>query len=418
MRCFRREKQKMFITVFKQEVQNMPNLNLNLLYFAPCGLHTGVGGGGRLKNMIDVFEQLRVDTQLISYVPENKFKIKHEKTSDFLNTTTIYVPKSLQKFLKAFAIPLIIIHGLKYIRRSDIVFAHSPCVTSGFPAMVLAKMFNKPLIIDHMDVKDQDTPKFIFEMMLKNSTVVFAISHYLEEEVKSKYHRHAVHVPIFIDTNVFQRDILERKKVRKDLGVGDKEILIGYAGSFSYVMGVPFLLKAFKNLVKKYENIKLIVIGGMNVPGSDNVPLLIEELAIKEKVILIPQQPHKVIPRYLSACDIVCSPAINCEVNRAANPIKVYEYMSMSLPTVVSAVGEVSNVIENGVNGFLVKPGDIKDLERTLEWIILNPDRSKEIGENGRKKVMVKYSYDALRNTIKQSIEAIIYRKKGNKKRG
>lgn len=363
--------------------------------------------------MIDVFEQLSVNIQLISYTSKEEFKIKHEQTSDFLNTTTIYVPKSLQKFLKAFAIPLIIIHGLKYIRRSDIVFAHSPCVTSGFPAMVLAKMFNKPLIIDHMDVKDQDTPKFIFEMMLKNSTVVFAISHYLEEEVKSKYHRHAVYVPIFIDTNVFQRDVLEREKTRNGLAINDKEILIGYAGSFSPVMGVPFLLEAFKNLVKRYENIKLIVIGGRNVPGSDNVPLLIDELSLKENVTLIPPQPHECIPKYLSACDIVCSPAINCEVNRAANPIKVYEYMSMSLPTVVSAVGEVSNVIENGVNGFLVKPGDIKDLERTLEWIILNPDRSKEIGENGRKKVMEKYSYDALRYTIKQSISEIIDMKKG-----
>ncbi|MCK4307330.1 glycosyltransferase family 4 protein [candidate division WOR-3 bacterium] len=395
----------------------MPNLNLNLLYFVPCGLHTGVGGGARLKNMIDVFEQLRVNIQLISYISKEEFKIKHERTSDFLNTTTIYIPKSLPKFLKAFAIPLIIIHGLKYIRRSDILFAHSPCVTSGFPAMILAKMFNKPLIIDHMDVKDPDTPKFIFNSMLKNSTIVFAISHYLVDETKRYGCKNVVYLPIFINTNVFQRDVLEREKIRNGLAINDKEILIGYAGSFSPVMGVPFLLEAFKNLVKRYENIKLIVIGGRNVPSSDNVPLLIDELTLKEKVILIPQQPHELIPKYLSACDIVCSPMINCEVNRAANPIKVYEYMSMSLPTVVSAVGEVSNVIENGVNGFLVKPGDIKDLEEKLEWIILNPDRSKEIGENGRKKVMEKYSYDAIRDTIKQSISEIIDMKNGDKRR-
>lgn len=367
-------------------------LNINLIYFAPCGMYEGVGGGARLKNMIDVFEQLKVNIQLISYVPKEEFKIKHGKTSDFLNTTTIYVPRSLPKFLKAFAIPLILIYGLKYIRRSDIVFAHSPGIMSGFPAMILAKMLNKPLIIDHMDVKDPDTPKFIFEMVLKNSTIVFAISYYLEEEVKNKYRRHAVHVPIFIDTNVFQRDVLEREKIRKDLGVGDNEVLIGYAGSLWYVEGVPFLLKAFKNLVKRYENIKLIVIGGMNVPGSDNVSLLVDELSIKEEVILIPLQPHEFIPKYLSACDIVCSPKIDCEINRAANPIKIYEYMSMGLITVISAVGEVSNVIENGVNGFLVKPGDEDDLERTLEYIIQNMDSVEEVGKRARGVIIKNYS--------------------------
>lgn len=380
----------------------MPNLNLNLLCFAPCGLHTGVGGGGRLKNMIDVFEQLKVNIQLISYVPKEEFKIKHEKTSDFLNTTTIYVPKSLHKFLKAFAIPLIIIHGLKYIRRSDIVFAHSPCVTSGFPAMVLAKMFNKPLIIDHMDVKDPDTPRFIFNSVLKNSTIVFAISHYLEEEVKNKYRRNAVYVPIFIDTNVFQRDLLERKKIRKDLGIRDGEILIGYAGSLWYVEGVPFLLKAFRNLAKRHENIKLILVGGSVGPELDDISLLIDELAIKEKVTLIPPQPHEFIPKYLSACDIVCSPKVDCEINRACNPIKTYEYMSMSLITVISAVGEVSNVIENGVNGFLVKPGNREDLERTLEYIIQNMDSMKEVGEKAREEIIKNYSQRAALKKIKE----------------
>lgn len=380
----------------------MPRLNLNLTYFAPCGLHEGIGGGARLKNMVDIFEQLGINIQLISYVPKEDFKIKHEKTSDFLNTTTIYVPKSLPKFLKAFAIPLLIIYGLKYIKRSDIVFAHSPGIASGFPAVVIAKIFNKPLIIDHMDVKDPDTPRFIFNSVLKNSTIVFAISHYLEEKVKNKYHRPAVYVPIFIDTNVFQRDDLEREKIRKKLGISDKEILIGYAGSFWYVEGVPILLKAFKNLVKKHEHIKLMVIGRMNAPSSDNVPLLIEELAIKEKVTLIPQQPHELIPKYLSACDIVCSPKIDCEINRAANPIKIYEYMSMGLPTVVSAVGEISNVVENGVNGFLVKPGDESDLERALDYVIQNMDSVKEVGKKAREEVIRNYSQRAALKKIKE----------------
>ena len=86
--------------------------------------------------------------------------------------------------------------------------------------------------------------------------------------------------------------------------------------------------------------------------------------------------------------------------NMAPNPIKVAEYLSMDLPTVASSVGGITYRIEDGVDGFLVKPRDVKDLEDKLEWIILNPECSKEIGENGRKKVIEKSSYEAIEAKI------------------
>ena len=195
--------------------------------------------------------------------------------------------------------------------------------------------------------------------------------------------------------------------------IDDKEVLIGYAGSFWYIEGVSFLLKAFRNLVEKYENIKLIVIGGSNVPSSDDVLFLIDELSLKGKVTRVPPQPHEFIPKYLSACDLVCSPKIDCVENRAANPAKVVEYLSMGLPTVCSAVGGIVDMIDDGVDGFLVNPGDVKDLEKTLEWVILNPERSKEIGESGRRKVIEKYSYEAIGRTIRESLNEVINRKCG-----
>lgn len=386
--------------------------NINLLYFAPCELHEGVGGSARLENMVSIFQQLGVKIQLVSYIPRDKFRIKYEKINRFLNVTKIYVSKLAPKLFKALAIPLILLFGLKYAKKSDILFAHAPGIMTGFPAMILAKIFNKPLIVDHMDVNDPDTPEFIFNKVLQDSTVVFAISHYLEREVKSKFGKNVIYIPIFIDPKVFQRDPLEGKKVREGLGIGDKDVLIGYAGSFWYVEGVPFLLKAFKNLIEKHKNIRLIMIGRMNV-GSDNIPLLLDKLSLREKANQISHQPRKLIPNYLSACDILCSPKIDCEINRVANPVKVIEYLSMGLPVVCSAVGGIIDAVKNGVNGLLVKPGNVKDLEEKLEWIILNPEQAKEMGQNGRKTVIENYSYNAIKNKIKRVIVKIRDMKNG-----
>ena len=52
-----------------------------------------------------------------------------------------------------------------------------------------------------------------------------------------------------------------------------------------------------------------------------NIPKLVEDMNLKEDVILIPSQPHEEVPKYLSAFDILCCPKIDCEINRAASPV-------------------------------------------------------------------------------------------------
>jgi glycosyltransferase involved in cell wall biosynthesis len=154
------------------------------------------------------------------------------------------------------------------------------------------------------------------------------------------------------------------------------------------------------------------MIGRMNV-GSNNIPLLLDKLSLREKANHIPHQPRRLIPNYLSACDVLCSPKIDCEINRAANPVKVIEYLSMGLPVVCSAVGGIIDAVKDGVNGLLVKPGDVKNLEEKLEWIIQNPEQAKEMGQNGRKTVIENYSYNAIKNKIKRVIAKIRDMKNG-----
>ncbi len=380
---------------------------LNILYFALCRFHEGVGGGARLQNMLNVLGRLETNRRLISYLPGEKLRVTHEQIDNYLSMTAVSVKSASPKLLKAFALGLILVYGLRHIRKSNMVWAHSPGIASGFPAFILAKIFNKPLIIDHMDTRGPSTPRFIYNRVLKNSNLVFAISRYLEQETKDTGCRNVVYAPCFTDTNVFQKDVLERVKIRSKLGINDKEIVIGYAGSFWHIMGLRFLLKAFKNLSRRNENIKLVVIGGGNVLGYDDVAGLVKELQLEAKVVLVPPQPYELMPKYLSAFDVASSPMIDCEENRAANPIKINEYMSMALPVVVSAVGQVSSIIENGHDGFLVKPGDENDLETTLEYVIQNLDLAKEIGERAREKVIKNYSRQVMLERIRVALKQL-----------
>jgi glycosyltransferase involved in cell wall biosynthesis len=380
---------------------------VDITYFAPCKLNQGVGGSARLDNMCSALNKIGYSVHVISYFNADSFAIEREKINNLLKITIISVPKSFPRILKSIAMFPMLIYAFKEIKNTKIIFSHAPSILTGFPAIILKKLFKKPVVIDHMDAKDPQTPAFIYNYVLKNSSMVFAISNYLLNETKDIGCKNVIYLPIFIDTSFFNKNLDKRVKIREELGISAQDIVIGYAGSFSHVEGVPILLKAFKNLLDKFKNVKLVILGVDNVSGSDKVHEISKELKISDNLILLPHQPYKLMPDYLSIFDIACSPKINCKVNRAANPIKIYEYMSVGLVTVLSKVGEISEIVTDKKDAFLAKPEDYESLENILEYIIKNNDINFKVGRAAREKITKNYSEDALIMRIETALNSL-----------
>ena len=388
---------------------------LKITCIGQASLNDTHGGATRLKTMINLLKGIGIEVDLITYsFYSDKFSIRREKVDPLLQSTTVCVPNNLPKFLKAFSVLPVFLYAWQSCKNCDLLFTNFRFILSSIPATILSKMFNKPVILDYFDI-DPKVPDIMYKYNAKNADAVFAITHQLIDKVKRYGCKNAVYAPNFVDPNRFKVDIMAREKIREEIGIKKDEIVIGYAGAFTYWEGVPILLQAFKNLTKKHSKIKLAIMGKIySLKKDDDVARLVEDMDLKNEVILIPSQPYEEVPKFLSAFDILCCPKIDCAENRLITPIKVVEYLSMGLSTVASAVGGITDTIEDGADGFLVRPGDVKDLEDKLEWIILNPERSKEIGENGRKKVIVKYSFDAIRDTVKRAISEIMNGKKEN----
>lgn len=379
----------------------------NIIYFAPCKFNQGVGGSARLDNMCSALNKIGYSIHVISYFNADNFNIEREKVNDSLKITAISVPKNFPRILKSLAIFPMLIYAFKEIRNTEIIFSHAPSILTGFLAIIFKKLFKTPVIIDHMDVKDPQTPRFMYNYVLKNSSMVFAISNYLLNETRNMGCKNVIYLPIFINTSFFNKNLDKRMEIRKELGISIHDIVIGYAGSFSHVEGVPILLKAFKKLLNKFKNVKLVILGVGNVSGSDSVYEISKELKMSDSLILLPPQPYESMPDYLSAFDIACSPKINCEVNRAANPIKIYEYMSVGLVTVLSKVGEISEIVTDKKDAFLTKPDDCESLENILEYVIKNDNISYEMGKAAREKITKNYSEEALITRIKGALNKL-----------
>lgn len=68
-------------------------------------------------------------------------------------------------------------------------------------------------------------------------------------------------------------------------------------------------------------------------------------------------------------------------------PISILEAMSYNLPIISTSVGGIPEILKNGYNGFLIRPGDKKALKNAILTLINNPSLRKEMGKHSQEMV-------------------------------
>ena len=76
------------------------------------------------------------------------------------------------------------------------------------------------------------------------------------------------------------------------------------------------------------------------------------------------------------------------------------EAMAMEKPVVASRVGGIPDLVKDGVNGFLINPGDIKGFADALKKLLNDKGLANIMGKDGRKGVTDKFSADAMVRSI------------------
>ena len=83
-------------------------------------------------------------------------------------------------------------------------------------------------------------------------------------------------------------------------------------------------------------------------------------------------------------------------------PMSVLEAMAYGIPTVATAVGGVPQVIEDGVNGFLVDVDDEATLSERLASLLAKSELREELGRNGRDQIVRNFGLD---RTVAQVVD-------------
>jgi glycosyltransferase involved in cell wall biosynthesis len=82
------------------------------------------------------------------------------------------------------------------------------------------------------------------------------------------------------------------------------------------------------------------------------------------------------------------------------SPLKVYEYMAASRPVVASRIGQLANLIEDGVNGLLCPAGDPVTLAAALARLRREPELRARLGRAARATVLKHHTWETVARRI------------------
>ncbi len=202
-------------------------------------------------------------------------------------------------------------------------------------------------------------------------------------------------IPNGVDLERFRPgDQAERRALRRELGLPEELPLILSVGFFSHEKRPDLLFEAWTQiLVEDVPATGLVFVGATRSryyevdPGlARKIRAAAQHLGMEKHVIFV-EVTHE-IEKYYRAADVFVLPSSREGLSNA-----LLEAMATGLPCVASKLQGVTDVvIDHGVNGLLVPPGDAVALEGALRFLLQDPTRAQELGRKARETVEERYS--------------------------
>jgi glycosyltransferase involved in cell wall biosynthesis len=117
---------------------------------------------------------------------------------------------------------------------------------------------------------------------------------------------------------------------------------------------------------------------------------------------------HAEVPRLLAAADIAVVPYPPLETDLWLSPLKLFEYLAAGKAVIASAVGQLTEVVQDRHNGLLVPPGDVPAMTVALQRLMGDPALRSQLGQQARQDAVRKHSWDRYVSRLERVFLAVI----------
>ena len=214
----------------------------------------------------------------------------------------------------------------------------------------------------------------IFRHLLKFANRIVTVSkdlqqHFLKEKLgkKSTVIWNGIPAPQF--------DEAEVERISKHYRKNDSDFLIGTAVVMSKQKGLKYLVKAAKEIVAKYPQIKFVLIG--DGPLREGLEQQVAELGLKDNFIFPGYQ--KDIPNHLKALDVFILPSL-----WEGFSIALIEALALGLPIITTDVGGNGELVKHNSTGLLIPSENPRAIKEAVFKMYRDKELRQKFAENGK----------------------------------
>jgi glycosyltransferase involved in cell wall biosynthesis len=175
---------------------------------------------------------------------------------------------------------------------------------------------------------------------------------------------------------------------------GDDDFIISYIGGFGEHRGIKTAIRAISLIVDEIPNLRLYLVGRGDPSYDQKLKEMCESLGVMENVTFTGWAPFSDVPSYIDMSDICLVPHLSNGHTNTTVPHKLFQYMAMKKPVVVSDAKPLKRLVESSRSGLIFHSDNQDDLASKILDLYHDRDLAERLGNNGRKAVENKYNWE------------------------
>ena len=221
-------------------------------------------------------------------------------------------------------------------------------------------------------------------LALERSDAVTTVSNWLRDETIKyfPFNRKIEVIYNFVNPRIFHPDQPEAQKIRAEFAPKGEALLI-HVSNFRSVKRAPLVIEVFSRVINEVPA-RLLMVG--EGPDHARAVKLAGELGVSAEVSFLDSILD--LPPYLAAADLF---VLTSEMESFG--LAVLEAMACGTPAVAFNIGGLPEVIDNGVDGILVEPGNTDSMVEAIIRLLKDRTIREQMSQNAIKKPREKFEF-------------------------
>ena len=283
---------------------------------------------------------------------------------------------------------------IRMVREEHVALIHSHLPGQNFCASLVGTLLRRPVVATyHGQLELEQSAGMVGAIQLatvrKTASAFVVVSNQMRGALEHAGFTPARVVRIYNGVEASRFNGHGAGSVRGELGLGAEVPLIGMVANVRPTKGHDNLIRAARLVVDRFPDARFVAAGEHLAGLSDQLRALVAELRLQKSFFFLGFRDD--VPAVLRDLDLFVLPSTS-----EGFPFVALEAMAAGKPSVMTRCGGPEEIVNDGVNGFLVPPSDPQALAERICLLLADPERARRLGRAAQDRVRQEFSRDGM----------------------